>query len=97
MNTLMNKKIIKQFSFDGFIQDNLDKYLEASITFHFDDIDDKVMIGMFSYEKLAHDIGNIIANAFGSDFDIVVMPDSSRWFYEDLELAVYQKIQKIYN
>ena len=87
---------INIFDFAGSIQRNIAEYLEAAITWHFDDFTRNG--GKISeINNLDQDVMNIVDNAFGSEFDNVEMPDGSTYTRADIEEAVRESIDEIYN
>ena len=86
---------IKEFSFAGSIQRNRGEYLEAAITWHFDDFDGDV--SNIDKEELELDAMHIVDNAFGVDFGQVEMPDGRKYSRDELEESVLEKIDEIYN
>ena len=86
---------INQFDFAGTIQKNRGKYLEAAITWHFDDFDGDV--SNLDEQELKMDARHIVDAAFGVDFGQVEMPDGKKWFRDELEESVLEKIDEIYS
>ncbi len=86
---------INTFNFAGSIQRNLGEYLEAAITWHFDDFTSTG--GKVSeIDNLDEDVMNIVDNAFGSEFDNVEMPDGNTYTRVEIEEAVRESINEIY-